>query len=200
MEIEKRTRCEQCHFLTAQCVCQWIPTLSTRLKVLILQDPKEAKHAKNTVTLLRLGLPSVDCISTADQAVLANVLMQKDPAKWCLVFPTDDAVRVESMAADCIAKIEGLILLDATWRKAKKLYFTEPLLQRFGAVCFSQPPIGQYQIRKSPSDLSLSTLEACAYAVERIAGDNMQPLRAFMSTAQAWQWRQQPLNHRHLDQ
>lgn len=199
MQGAKRLQCERCDFLVGQCVCQWIPELATRLQVLVLQDPKEARHAKNTVSLLSLGLPSVECISTANQDRVRRVLAHKDPAKWRLVFPAEGAVFIESLGTDSVAEIEGVILLDATWRKAKKLYLTEPLLHAFGAVCFAQPPLGQYSIRKSPNIQSLSTLEACAYAIEQIAGENMQPLRAFMVAAQEWQWRQQPLKHRHLD-
>ena len=199
MQSAKRARCDDCHFLTDQCVCKWIPVLSTRLKILILQDPKEAQHAKNTVSLLSLGLPSMECVSTVNQEALINTLRQKDPAKWCLVFPSDDAVFIESIDKGSIAEIEGLILLDATWRKAKKRYLTEPLLHAFNAVCFSRPPVGQYSIRKSPSVQSLSTLEACAYAIEQVTGEDMQPLREFMAVAQEWQWRKQPLSHRHLD-
>tara|TARA_R110001606_G_scaffold397221_1_gene573033 strand:- start:117 stop:716 length:600 start_codon:yes stop_codon:yes gene_type:complete len=199
MQGTKRAHCDGCYFLTEQCVCQWVPELATRLKILILQDPKEAQHAKNTVSLLSLGLPLVECISTANQDALSRALRQNDPTKWRLVFPSDDSVSIESIDADSTDEIEGLILLDATWRKAKKLYFTEPLLHAFKAVYFSQPPLGQYSIRKSPSVEALSTLEACAYAIERVTGENMQPLREFMVAAQEWQWRKQPLSHRHLD-
>ncbi|MGO2353409.1 MAG: tRNA-uridine aminocarboxypropyltransferase [Marinomonas foliarum] len=199
MQSGKRARCDTCGFLADQCICQWIPALSTRLKILVLQDPKEAQHAKNTVSFLSLGLPSVECISTANHDAMIQVFSQIDPAKWRLVFPSDSAESIESISADTASEIEGLILLDATWRKAKRLYFTEPLLHAFGAVCFSQPPEGQYSIRKSPSAESLSTLEACAYAIEQVTGENMQPLREFMVAAQEWQWRRQPLSHRHLD-
>lgn len=199
MQSAKRAHCGHCHFLIKQCVCKWIPVLSTRLKILILQDPKEAQHAKNTVSLLALGLPSVECISIANHDVLSSTLRQKDPAKWRLVFPSDDAVPIESIDASSATEVEGLILLDATWRKAKKFYFTESLLHAFKAVCFLRPPVGQYSIRKSPSMESLSTLEACAYAIEQVTNENMQPLRDFMVAAQEWQWRKQPLSHRHLD-
>lgn len=197
MKVEKRAHCDDCCFLAVQCVCQWIPRLKTRLKVLILQDPKEAKHAKNTVSLLCLGLPSIRCISIDDRNLLEGALSQLDTSKWRLVFPCDDAIPVESMNRASVSQIEGVILLDATWRKAKKMYLTEPLLHDFRAITFSQAPVGQYIIRKSPDDLSVSTLEACAYVVEQITADNMQPLRDFMVAAQEWQWRKQPLKHRH---
>ncbi|WP_137169494.1 tRNA-uridine aminocarboxypropyltransferase [Marinomonas sp. FW-1] len=199
MPSAKRARCDSCGFLAGQCVCKWVPKLSTRLKILILQDPKEAQHAKNTVSLLSLSLTSVECISTANRDELVSRLGQLNPAKWRLVFPADNAVSIESMDADSNAEIEGLILLDATWRKAKKVFFTEPMLGEFDAVSFAQSPKGQYAIRKSPNMTSLSTLEACAYAIEQVAGENMQPLRDFMLVAQEWQWRQQPKHHRHLD-
>ncbi|RBP84182.1 DTW domain-containing protein [Marinomonas rhizomae] len=199
MQCAKRTRCDNCLFLANQCVCQWVPKLATRLKILILQDLKEARHAKNTVSLLSLGLPSVECISTGNQSAMISVLRQKDPVKWRLVFPTDRAVPIEVMSAETASEIEGVILLDATWRKAKKLYFSEPLLRIFDAVSFSHPPVGQYSIRKSPNVESLSTLEACAYTIEQVTGENMQPLREFMLAAQEWQWRKQPLSHRHPD-
>jgi DTW domain-containing protein YfiP len=199
MKIEKRARCDDCCFLIEQCVCQWIPKLKTGLKVLILQDPKEATHAKNTVSLLCLALPSVQCVSIADRNLLESTLSELDSDTWRLVFPCDGAIAIESVDREAASQIEGVILLDATWRKAKKMYLTESLLQNFGAVTFSQPPVGQYAIRKSPNGLSVSTLEACAYIIEQITLDNMQPLRDFMVASHTWQWRKQPANHRHSD-
>ncbi|WP_417537818.1 tRNA-uridine aminocarboxypropyltransferase [Marinomonas sp.] len=200
METAKRARCEACCFLVEQCVCPWIPHLSTKLQVLILQDPKEAKHAKNTVSLLSLALPSVVCLSISSHDEMKALLSQKDRTAWKLVFPCEDAVPIESSTSTKKADVEGLILIDATWRKAKKLYLTEPILREFGAVSFAQPPLGRYTIRKSPNEHALSTLEACAYAIEQVTGENMQPLRLFMAAAQEWQWRQQPLNHRHKNE
>lgn len=200
MTVNKRARCSRCRFLIEQCVCKWVPELKTILKVLVIQDPKEAKHAKNTVSLLRLGLPSIECVSIDDRNLLERSLSELKASKWRLVFPCDDAVAVESMCQADLAQIEGVILLDATWRKAKKMYFTEPLLNRFQAITFLQPPDGQYAIRKSPNALSVSTLEACAYVIEQITEENMQPLRDFMVLAQNWQWRKQPIEHRHVDE
>ena len=197
MSAIKRACCDHCHFLVEQCVCQWIPELAANLEILILQDSKEAKHAKNTLPLLCLGLPKVRCVSTQDQVALQKVLSQLDTSEWYLIFPCDDAIAIESVANSPVSHIKGIILLDATWRKAKKMYWIEPLLHAFTAVRFTQPPAGKYVIRKSPNAESLSTLEACAYAIEQISGGNMQPLREFMIKAQEWQWRLQPSGHRH---
>lgn len=196
MSHDKRVHCDGCHFLQGQCVCGWIPSVTTRLSILVLQDPKEAQHAKNTVALLTLCLPSVECVALTSVDALCDALKERDPQKWRLVFPSDQAVALESMMPNKLTEIEGLIFIDATWRKAKKLYFSEPLLQAFEAVCFSSAPKSVYAIRKSPSAHFLSTLEACAYAVEQVSGEDMASLRAFMVSAQEWQWRRQPISHR----
>lgn len=191
---ERRKTCSGCGFLQRQCVCAWIPKLDTSLKIIVVQDPKEAKHAKNTVALLRLALPSVKCISVSQIDDLATLT----PSQWRLVFPSETADLLEQLDTQQKADIEGVILLDATWRKAKKWMFTEQSLQGFSCVSFAQAPAGAYAIRKAPNDRALSTLEACAYCIEQLRGTDMQPLRGFMQEAQAWQWRQQPAEHQHL--
>lgn len=191
-----RPVCEQCGFLLQQCVCQWIPTLVTGLKVIVIQDPKEAKHAKNTVTLLRLALPAVECLS-CDTVDLEKKLSALPLERWRLVFPNERSSPIEQIARREAEAIEGVILIDATWRKAKRLFLSTPLFHNMASIHFVNPPQGEYSIRKSPSLLALSTLEACGYTLEQLTGHDMQPLRDFMVSAQAYQWRQQPKAHKH---
>ncbi len=194
MTLNKRPHCEACGFLQSQCVCAWVPVLTSRLKILVVQDRKEASHAKNTVSLLRLALPSVECLDSADVSPLSRL----DVDSWRVLFPGQESMPIESLSADQKRQIEGVILIDATWRKAKKLLLSEPLLQGFKMLSFNRPPVGAYAIRKSPNDQALSTLEACAYCIEQICSEDMQGLRDFMQQAHAWQWRRQPKQHQHL--
>lgn len=188
--------CDQCGFLLRQCVCQWIPKLALTLKVIVIQDPKEAKHAKNTVSLLRLALPAVECLS-CESADLEKRLSALPLERWRLVFPNERSEPIEQIARREAEEIEGVILIDATWRKAKRLFLSTPLFRNMASVHFANPPQGEYSIRKSPSLQALSTLEACGYTLEQLTGRDMQPLRDFMVSAQAYQWRQQPQAHKH---
>ena len=193
-----RQKCDQCGFLLSQCVCPWRPTLTTPLKLVILQDPKEAGHAKNTVTLLKLALAQIICINAFDDAAIDEFLDGIDPERWRLIFPAANSVAVETQNASQLATIEGVILIDATWRKAKKCYLSHQRLQTLTAWNFASAPMSDYSIRKSPDTKALSTLEACAYIVEQVTAQDMQVLREFMLSAQDWQWRHQPSTHRHL--
>ncbi|MGR0278616.1 tRNA-uridine aminocarboxypropyltransferase [Marinomonas dokdonensis] len=191
-----RKTCCGCGYLVSQCVCPWVPSLTTSVQVVVLQDPKEAEHAKNTVNLLKLALPSVRCLNANDGNSIATFIQSIDAQNWRLIFPTQESQAVEKQSASVMSTINGVILLDATWRKAKKCYWTHESLQSLQAWNFASPPESEYAIRKSPDTNALSTLEACAYIVEQVTGDDMQALRNFMTSAQAWQWRHQPLHHR----
>ena len=187
-----RPLCSQCGFLQMQCVCQWVPSLTSSLQVLILQHPKESTHAKNTVKLLTLALPTIQVAVIETQAQLLLALTDKPKSHWRLVFPTQTSVAIETVDMTQSQTIDGIILIDATWRKALAMYLTYPVLSEYLALHFASPPRGNYYIRKSPSEHTLSTLEACAYSVESLTGQTMAPLREFFQQAQQWLWRHRP--------
>ncbi|SBS31559.1 DTW domain protein [Marinomonas spartinae] len=193
----RRPICESCSFLTSQCVCQWIPTINNALPVLVIQDPKEAKHAKNTLKLMRLALPSLRCISSEDSEELRGVLDTLSLDRWRLVFPSEGSIPIEQVSIEEKKDVDGIVLIDATWRKAKRLFWSVPKLQEMVSWHFVSPPHNTYTIRRSPRGEALSTLEACAYAIEQLTQNDMQPLRDFMVSAQSFQWRQQPADHQH---
>lgn len=195
---EKRQRCGQCYFLQTQCVCHLLPlSRQVETRIVILQDPKEAKHAKNTVSLLTLALPQVECISMDDPVLLAK-LQCLDLTQWRLIFPNDQAQPIEQLTKEETERIKGIILIDATWRKAKRFYFSHTWLHVINSLMFEAPPMARYEIRKSPNDKALSTLEACCYAVEQLTAEDMQPIKDFMVASIKWQWRRQPSEHKHI--
>lgn len=192
-----RVSCKGCGYLLSQCVCAWRPCLKADLEILIIQDPKEAAHAKNTVALLRLALPQIRCIKSSDQTALDDVFNTLDPHQWRLIFPSEQSVPIESLSTPGKEDIKGVIFIDATWRKARKIFLSDSRWQGFKMLNFSSPPLSEYDIRKKPNVRSLSTLEACAYTVEALTDKDMTKLRRFMYDAQQFQWRQQPHEHKH---
>lgn len=51
-----RPCCSRCQRPLAHCLCELIPALDSRTRLLILQHPSEAGHALNTARLAALGL------------------------------------------------------------------------------------------------------------------------------------------------
>ena len=64
--------------------------------------------------------------------------------------------------------IPRLWVLDATWRKSRKMLYLNPELQQMPRVSLEHTPISLYTIRKAHSENQLSTLEASCYALQQL--------------------------------
>lgn len=73
-----------------------------------------------------------------------------------------------------------LVVLDATWRKSRKMLHLSPMLQRLPRYSLNVVPLSGYAIRKAHKPGQLSTLEATCAALAQLEGDSakFQPLLA----------------------
>lgn len=187
-----RDVCAQCEYLELNCVCHFVPNIHTALKVIVFQSAQEAKHSKNTVKLLRLALPSIQVIQVASEDDILKKLNALDLSKWCLIYPSDHSTPIEIESENDLNNYEGIMLIDATWRKAFSLYRTCRQFEKIATKHFLSPPEGNYFIRKTSKERALSTFEACVYTLERIEQSDLSVMRVFFSQVQQWQWRQSP--------
>ena len=70
------------------------------------------------------------------------------------------------------------MVLDATWRKSRKMLHLSPGLQRLPRLTLDDVPASRYAIRKAHKPGQLSTLEATCAALAQLEGDaaRWQPL------------------------
>lgn len=64
-----------------------------------------------------------------------------------------------------------LVVLDATWRKSRKMLYLNPLLQTLPRFSLTDVPASRYLIRKAHLPHQLSTLEAACLALMRLERD-----------------------------
>ena len=64
-----------------------------------------------------------------------------------------------------------LVVLDATWRKSRKMLHLNPLLRRLPRLSLDEAPASNYLIRKAHKPGQLSTLEATCAALAQLEGD-----------------------------
>jgi DTW domain-containing protein YfiP len=79
-----------------------------------------------------------------------------------------DATRLPPAAS---ASGVTLVVLDATWRKSRKMLHTSPALQRLPRLSLDQVPPSGYTVRKAHKEGQLSTLEATCAALAQLEGD-----------------------------
>jgi DTW domain-containing protein YfiP len=144
--------------------------------VLILQHPMEVRHAKNSAgLLLRSLMGSRVLVGEAFDAATLRAALQPPPYTLLLYPPTDYAGHVAPAPLDAARLAEPsqlrLVVLDATWRKSRKMLHLNPVLQGLPRLSLQGPLVSGYTIRKAHQPGQLSTLEATCAALAQLQGD-----------------------------
>lgn len=178
-----RPTCPRCQRPQSTCICGFVTPTPTACEVLILQHPLEEHHAKNSARLLHLSLPnSRMVVGEAFDAAALQALMP-EPKYTVLLYPPTAYADHELPAPLDATQLANpaqvrLVVLDATWRKSRKMLHLSPALQRLPRLALNGVPQGRYAIRKAHQPGQLSTLEATCAALTQLEGDaaRWQPL------------------------
>lgn len=172
-----RELCDHCAYPINNCLCDHLTPTSHSTHVIVLQHPSEVKNAKNTVRLLKLISDNVTILvgeSEQDFAELKKqVLANLD--LYAVLFPADDAISLDSVEQSESLPLQHLIVVDGTWKKAKKILMLNPWLNDVTKVTFSQQLHSDYQIRSTNVEGGLSTIEAVAYSLNNIENCDTAP-------------------------
>lgn len=179
-----RRYCTQCHYPQMTCVCEHITVLKCPVQITVLQDSSEVNHAKNTVRLLQLAIPTTQVIVIKESTELTNAML--DGA--VIIYPCDNATPVElwsQSSADVRPELpKHIILLDGSWRKTHKIWMQYPQLHSIPSLTFTQAGVTQYRIRKANKLNSMSTIEACAYTLEQLYNMDCSALHQLLAGMQ----------------
>jgi DTW domain-containing protein len=191
----RRPTCLRCSRPLRNCLCPWVRPTANQVRVLILQHPLEAGQAKGSATLLHRSLAhaQLEVGEQFDEAALQQWL--GPPGQAVLLYPATpqaepsgqaatDATAPRHFAPSASTDLETLclVVLDATWRKSRKLLHCNPLLRPLPRLSLQAPPPSLYApLRKAQQPQhQRSTLEATALALQQLEGDvaRYQPLLA----------------------
>jgi DTW domain-containing protein YfiP len=192
--MPRRPTCPRCQRPQATCICSFATPTPPACEVLILQHPLEEHDAKNSARLLHLSLPNSHLVvgEAFDDAALQALMPQ--PKYTVLLYPP---TAFEGHAAP--APLDSLqlkdphsvrlVVLDATWRKSRKMLHQSPALQRMPRLTLDAVPQSRYAIRKAHQPGQLSTLEASCAALAQLEGDaaRWQPLLEAFDRFVSWQ-------------
>lgn len=171
-----RPKCLSCHYPQNACLCANIEPMQVKPKLIILQDPSEVGHAKNSVRLLELVIAETEIVvgeTAEDFATLRQRLALSNKPVY-LVYPSDHSVSANETQVE---QDVTLLFLDGTWRKAYKLLQLNPWLLEYPALHLDLDNASNYTIRKASRSDSLSTLEAAAMMLKAIDSEqNIAPL------------------------
>ena len=171
----KRARCASCLRAQSACICQWITRVESRAALLVLQHPLEVANAKNSARLLHLSVAgSVLAVGETFDGAGLDALLHADGRVPVLLYPDTpgDAGLPAPPPFEAIAPERlRLVVLDATWRKSRKMLYLNPALQALPRLALLDAAPSNYRIRKAHAPHQLSSLEAAALALGQLEGD-----------------------------
>jgi DTW domain-containing protein len=164
--------CETCRRPSVACVCDRIAAYPTERRVLILQHPQEQDALLGSAQILVASLPNAKLVVGLSWPNLAAALGEPeiDPRRWGVLFPDreSDVAQVTSRRGEVLdpGALEGIVVLDGTWSKAKTLWWRNPWLSKLNRIALKPTKPSIYgRLRAEPRKDFVSTLESVGAAL-----------------------------------
>jgi DTW domain-containing protein YfiP len=153
-------------------VCDRIVSYPTDRRILILQHPQEQDALLGSAQILVASLPKAKLVVGLSWRNLAHALDEEDVdvRRWAVLFPDREAPgeQVASRGGEAIepAALEGIVVLDGTWSKAKTLWWRNPWLCKLNRMTLRPAKPSIYgRLRAEPRREYVSTLESVTAAL-----------------------------------
>jgi DTW domain-containing protein len=148
-----RGMCPRCYLKTAHCICGWLPRVTTRTEILIIRHVTEEQVMSNTGRLANLILSNCRIIDfgvgdSFDDSGIA------EPGTWLLYPGPNPSVPRPAPTR--------LVVLDASFRRAKRMYKRIESLRRLPELALPPPLVIPHRLRQPPRPDGMSTIEAIA--------------------------------------
>ncbi|MBE0487582.1 MAG: DTW domain-containing protein [Halomonas sp.] len=173
-------RCPDCNLPELNCLCPYAVKAESEARVWLLTHSMEHHKPTNTGRLIRDVLPDTEVFTwyrtAPDERLLA--LLEDERYAPFVIFPDDQpdyAERVVGIDAVAEAKAAGrtpvYVLLDGTWRQARRIFRKSPYLDRLPVLPLHSERLTRYRLRKPASAEHLCTAEVAAELL-RQGGDD----------------------------
>jgi DTW domain-containing protein YfiP len=162
--------CLSCYQRREICICPILPTVTTRTEFLILRHIYEAQRPSNTGRLVALAMPNSRIIPCGGGTRIGLLPIDDEflrvPGIW-LLWP--DGTGAQPDMAD-LAHPNRVVVIDATWQQARRLYSSMPALRALPRLALPVPIRSRDRLRDQHRPDGMSTLEAVAAAVAKLEG------------------------------
>lgn len=156
--------CNKCGLPIINCICNFVPKIKTKAKILILSTERELYRPSNTARLLKLTNPeSTELIlweRTNPSKKLLEYINSKEYEIYIL-FPTENDEALEiTFEHKSSEKTPVFIILDGTWKEASKMFRKSEYLMKLPRISLNPLHKSEYTLRKGASEGELCTIEA----------------------------------------
>jgi DTW domain-containing protein YfiP len=156
--------CPRCTLLLEICVCGVLPRVAARTEIVLIRHITEQLLTSNTGRFAALALPNSRILAygggetfdaTALRAPGSALLYCSGPARPLPFVP------------------ERLIVLDGSFRQARRMYKRVPVLRDLPELTLPAPSVTPTRLRQPPHPEGMSTIEAIAAALSSLEGPEL---------------------------
>lgn len=191
----EQASCPSCWKAESLCICENLRQIPSKLKVLVLQHPRESKNPKTSARILSLSLgdSAVHRVGLSWRSLnhALGVGRSEAPHDWAVLYlgtqkdsapispPTGPfEIRDRKGKFVPLRKLKGIVLLDGNWKQSKTLWWRNAWLLKLNRVLLNPTTNSRFgTLRKQPRERCLSTLEAGAESLlamgETAASENL---------------------------
>ena len=168
-------RCSGCYLPALSCVCADKPSVKSSAVFWLLTHNDEYYKPTNTGRLIVDSIQDSRVFKwsrTAPDPDFMNAL--SDPAYApCLVFPSGDSYHERMVKSPAlVGKIPAFIILDGTWRQARRMFRLSRYLDHLPVIEPSSGTVSRYQLRQSAEEHHLCTAEVAAAILREVEDHN----------------------------
>lgn len=185
---DRNSHCPRCCLRREICICRILPTVPTRAEFVILRHIAESRRPSNTGRFVALALPNSRIIPCGGGD---RIGLSSPDDTWlrapgtCLLWPDGPGSK--------LIRPERIVVLDATWHQARRLYARTPALSTMPRLVLPAPAHSRARLREQRRPDGMSTLEAVAAAVATLEGAKAaEPLERLYDEVVrrtiAWRW------------
>ncbi|GHB10847.1 tRNA-uridine aminocarboxypropyltransferase [Modicisalibacter luteus] len=172
-------RCEGCRLPVLNCLCPYRVAAQSQSRFWLLTHPLEHNKPTNTGRLIGDILESTEVFTWYRTAPDATLIARLEDSRFApfIIFPDDQpdyaerVVNIDAVGeAACTGRIPVFIILDGTWRQARRMFRKSPYLDHLPVLPLHSDRLTRYHLRKPASASHLCTAEVAAELL-RQSGD-----------------------------
>ena len=171
-------RCPGCWLLVDACLCDLVPRVQTRTRVLVVLHHAETQKPSNTGRLALRCLPNSGAVirGAPDQPPAVPTWAEHgDPV---ILFPHPDARPLADFCGG--PRPVTLIVPDGTWRQAQRVRRRVAGLGEVPCAFVTRDAPSEYRLRRTPDERRLSTMEAIAESLGLLEGAKGAAVRGLL--------------------
>ncbi|NVK02565.1 MAG: DTW domain-containing protein [Oceanospirillaceae bacterium] len=172
-------RCDVCRLPVKSCICAFREEVVADVEFVVLMHRNESYKPTNTGRLIEASIANTRNIqwhSRLEPGAQLGALLSDPAYQPIIVFPPSDAYQHRMISKPKEGAGKPLfILLDGTWRQARRMFLHSVYLQKFPVISLDEVRKSTYALRKAAHEGQLCTAEVAAALLHQIgeveAGD-----------------------------